>query len=39
MTITRPDMTEARKSAAGFQQEMAAKLKAEHLLKQILAQQ
>jgi len=39
MTITRPDMTEARKAAAGFQQEMAAKLKAEHLLKQILAQQ
>jgi tripartite ATP-independent transporter DctP family solute receptor len=39
MTITRPDMTEARKSAAAFQQEMAAKLKAEHLLKQILAQQ
>jgi tripartite ATP-independent transporter DctP family solute receptor len=39
MTITRPDMTEARKAAAGVQQEMAAKLKAEHLLKQILAQQ
>jgi len=39
MTITRPDMTEARKAAAGFQQEMAAKLKAEHLLQQILAQQ
>jgi tripartite ATP-independent transporter DctP family solute receptor len=39
MSITRPDMTEARKAAAGFQQEMAAKLKAEHLLKQILAQQ
>jgi len=39
MTITRPDMTEARKAAAAFQQEMAAKLKAEHLLKQILAQQ
>jgi len=38
MTITRPDMTEARKAAAGFQQEMAAKLKAEHLLKQILDQ-
>ena len=38
MTITRPDMTEARKAAAGFQQEMAAKLKAEHLLKQILEQ-
>ena len=39
MTITRPDMTEARKAAAGFQQEMATKLKAEHLLKQIQAQQ
>jgi tripartite ATP-independent transporter DctP family solute receptor len=39
MTITRPDMTEARKAAAGVQQELAAKLKAEHLLKQILAQQ
>jgi tripartite ATP-independent transporter DctP family solute receptor len=39
MTITRPDMTEARKAAATFQQEMAVKLKAEHLLKQILAQQ
>src|SRR5262245_32107583 len=39
MTITRPDMTEARKAAAGFQQEMAAKLKAEHLLKQIPDQQ
>jgi TRAP-type transport system periplasmic protein len=39
MTITRPDMTEARKAAAAFQQEMAAKLKAEHLLKQILASQ
>jgi tripartite ATP-independent transporter DctP family solute receptor len=39
MTVTRPDMTEARKAAAGVQQEMAAKLKAEHLLKQILAQQ
>jgi tripartite ATP-independent transporter DctP family solute receptor len=39
MTITRPDMTEARKAAAGFQQEMAVKLKAEHLLKQILASQ
>ena len=38
MTITRPDMTEARKAADGFQKEMAAKLKAEHLLKQILAQ-
>jgi tripartite ATP-independent transporter DctP family solute receptor len=38
MTITRPDMTEARKAAAGFQQEMATKLKAEHLLKQILEQ-
>src|SRR4030095_10052420 len=33
MTITRPDMTEARKAAAGVQQELAAKLKAEHLLK------
>jgi tripartite ATP-independent transporter DctP family solute receptor len=39
MTITRPDMTEARKAAATVQQEMAAKLKAEHLLKQILEQQ
>jgi TRAP-type transport system periplasmic protein len=39
MTITRPDMTEARKAAATVQQELAAKLKAEHLLKQILAQQ
>jgi tripartite ATP-independent transporter DctP family solute receptor len=39
MIITRPDMTEARKAAAGVQQELAAKLKAEHLLKQILAQQ
>jgi len=39
MTITRPDMTEARKAAAGFQQEMAVKLKAEHLLKQILTSQ
>ena len=39
MTITRPDMTEVRKAAAGVQQELAAKLKAEHLLKQILAQQ
>jgi TRAP-type transport system periplasmic protein len=39
MTITRPDMTEARKAAAGFQQDMAVKLKAEHLLKQILASQ
>jgi len=39
MTITKPDMTEARKNAAAFQQEMAVKLKAEHLLKQILASQ
>jgi TRAP-type transport system periplasmic protein len=39
MIITRPDMTEARKAAASVQQELAAKLKAEHLLKQILAQQ
>lgn len=39
MTITSPDMTGARKAAAGFQQEMATKLKAEHLLKQIQAQQ
>jgi TRAP-type C4-dicarboxylate transport system substrate-binding protein len=39
MTITRPDMSEARKAAAGVQQEMAVKLKAEHLLKQILEQQ
>jgi TRAP-type transport system periplasmic protein len=39
MIITSPDMTEARKAAAGFQQEMATKLKAEHLLKQIQAQQ
>jgi TRAP-type transport system periplasmic protein len=36
MTITRPDMTEARKAAASVQKEMAAKLKAEDLLKQIL---
>ena len=40
MTITYPDMAEARaKAAAGLQKEMAAKLKAEDLLKQILAQQ
>jgi tripartite ATP-independent transporter DctP family solute receptor len=39
MIITRPDMIEARKAAASVQQELAAKLKAEHLLKQILAQQ
>jgi tripartite ATP-independent transporter DctP family solute receptor len=37
MTITRPDMTEARQRAAELQKEMAAKLKAEQLLQQILA--
>jgi tripartite ATP-independent transporter DctP family solute receptor len=36
MTITRPDMTQARAKAADVQKEMAAKLKAEDLLKQIL---
>lgn len=38
MTITQPDMTAARARAADVQKEMAAKLKAEDLLKQILAQ-
>ena len=38
MTITHPDMTEARAKAADVQKEMAAKLKAEDLLQQILAQ-
>ena len=38
MTITRPDMTQARAKAADVQKEMAAKLKAEDLLKQILEQ-
>jgi tripartite ATP-independent transporter DctP family solute receptor len=37
MTITRPDMTEARAKAAEVQKEMAVKLKAEDLLQQILA--
>jgi TRAP-type C4-dicarboxylate transport system substrate-binding protein len=37
MTITHPDMTEARAKAADVQKEMAAKLKAEDLLAQILA--
>ncbi len=38
MTITRPDMTQARARAAEVQKEMAAKLKAEDLLKKILEQ-
>ena len=38
MTITHPDMTEARAKAADVQKEMAAKLKAQDLLQQILAQ-
>ena len=38
MIITRPDMTEARKAAESVQKELAAKLKAEDLLKQILEQ-
>ena len=38
MTITYPDMSEARTKAADVQKEMAAKLKAEDLLQQILAQ-
>jgi tripartite ATP-independent transporter DctP family solute receptor len=38
MVITRPDMTEARKAAESVQKELAAKLKAEDLLKQILEQ-
>lgn len=38
MIITQPDMTEARAKAATVQKELAAKLKAEDLLKQILAQ-
>ena len=38
MTITQPDMTEARAKAADVQKEMAVKLKAEDLLQQILAQ-
>jgi tripartite ATP-independent transporter DctP family solute receptor len=37
MTITYPDMTEARFKAAEVQKEMAAKLKAEDLLAQIIA--
>jgi TRAP-type transport system periplasmic protein len=37
MTITYPDMAEARAKAAEVQKEMAAKLKAEDLLTQILA--
>lgn len=37
MTITHPDMTEARTKAVEVQKEMAAKLKAEDLLQQILA--
>ena len=36
MIITRPDMTEARKAAESVQKDLAAKLKAEDLLKQIL---
>ena len=36
MTITQPDMSEARAKAADFQKETAAKLKAEDLLKIIL---
>jgi tripartite ATP-independent transporter DctP family solute receptor len=38
MTITQPDMSEARAKAADVQKEMAAKLQAEDLLHQILAQ-
>jgi tripartite ATP-independent transporter DctP family solute receptor len=38
MTITQPDMTEARAKAADVQKEMAAKIKAEDLLAQILAE-
>ena len=38
MTITHPDMTEARAKAGDVQREMAAKMGAEDLLKQILAQ-
>jgi tripartite ATP-independent transporter DctP family solute receptor len=38
MNITQPDMSEARAKAAEVQKEMAAKLKAEDLLLQILAQ-
>jgi TRAP-type C4-dicarboxylate transport system substrate-binding protein len=38
MIITHPDMTEARKAAVSVQKELAAKLKAEDLLKQILEQ-
>ncbi|MBI3499565.1 MAG: TRAP transporter substrate-binding protein [Proteobacteria bacterium] len=38
MIVTRPDMSEARAKAADVQKEMAAKLNAEDLLKQILAQ-
>lgn len=38
MIITRPDMTEARKAAEIVQKDLAAKLKAEDLLKQILEQ-
>ena len=38
MTVTYPDMTEARTKAADVQKEMAGKLKAEDLLQQILAQ-
>ena len=38
MTITYPDMAEARTKAVDVQKDMAAKLKAEGLLQQILAQ-
>ena len=38
MTITYPDMAEARAKAADVQKEMAAKMKADDLLQQILAQ-
>ena len=38
MTITQPDMSEARVKAAEVQKEMAVKLKAEDLLQQILSQ-
>ena len=36
MIITRPDMTEARKAAESVQRDLASKLKADDLLKQIL---
>ena len=39
MTVTRPDMTEARKKATDVQKELAAKLNATGLLAQILAAQ